>query len=235
MANTIPLSSISAPVIQLNNEAYLTDGQYTPRTLNNIPCGDNALVSTFQHWAVPIKDYGICTNFFFQPAVGDYPPGTPPTPDSLLVLRVRDKYKPYYNWWVICTIAEYYASCQTCCGESPVPIPTPVLPIIVPCQAVCEAINDDGNYFVVFGAPALEPAGGYLTYGQYNGEELAPFESTSLTDLVNDLNSNYGSVGSPATLIVWTRVGDVIIGTFQNGAGVDDSFCLLITAIGPSP
>ena len=236
MANNIPLTSIPAPVIQLNNDLYLVDGQFTTQT-KNVPCGVNALIDDVQHWAVPIKDFGICTNIFFQPAVGDYPPGTPPTPDSLLVLRVRDKYNPKWTWWVACTKADYYASCQVCCDDPVVPIPNPVLPIITPCQNLCDAQNGAGNYFTTWGAPDLGAGETYLVYGQYNGDELIPFESTSLTDLINDLNSNYGSLGgSPASAtVVWTRSGNIIIGTFQNGDGVGDSFCLLIVNGGTSP
>lgn len=234
MANNIPNITVPAPVIQLNNIAYIVDGQYDPQT-KNIPCGINALVDDIQHWAVPIKDYGICTNLFFEPAVGDYPPGTAPTPDSLLVLRIRDKYKPSWTWWVVCTIAEYYASCQTCCGESYVPIPVPTLPVIVPCQKVCEATDDDGNYYVTFGAPDLGAGEEYEVSGQIDNEDLTPLTATSLDDLISELNSNYGTVGSPAIDIVWTRNGNVIIGTVQDGEGEDSSFCLLIEAVTPSP
>lgn len=234
MANTIPLSSISGPVIQLNNDAYLQDGQYSPRNLNGIPCGDNALVDTINHWAIPIQDYGICTNFFFQPATGDYPPGTPPTPDSLLVLRVRDKYLPNWNFWVICTIDEYYASCAVCCTDDPILLPTPILPIIIPCQKLCEATNADGDYFVTFAAPPLGAGQHFQVYGQLNEEVLDPFEATDLNDLISKLNSNFDG-GSPAPDIEWTRVDSTIIGTFQDGEGADDSFCLLINAIESSP
>jgi hypothetical protein len=234
MPNNIPNVTVSAPVIQLKNDLYLVDGQYAPRTLN-IPCGVNAWVDDIQHWCVPIKDFGICTNVFFEPAVGDYPPGTPPTPDSLLVLKVRDKYYPAFTWWVACTKDEYYAACQTCCGEDYVAIPDPILPVIIPCQNVCDAQNADGNYFVTFGAPDLGAGEGYQTFGQFDGEVLPVFESTSLDDLVSDLNTNYGTIGSPSVTIVWTRAGNAIIGTFQDGEGVDSSMCLLITDIPPSP
>ena len=234
MANNIANISVPAPVIQENNIAYLENGQYSPRT-RNIPCGVNAWVDDIQHWCVPIKDFGICTNIDFVPAVGAYPVGSPPTPDSLLVLRVRDKYKPHFTWWVICTIAQYYASCQTCCGATFVPIPAPTLPIIVPCQNVCDAINGSGNYFVTFAAPTLGGGESYVTNGQLDGEDLGDFTSTSLDDLVSDLNSNYGTVGSPALTIVWTRSGNTIIGTFQNGAGADSVFCLIVQAEVPSP
>src|SRR4029077_7406185 len=115
MPNYIANVTVPAPVIQFKNDLYLTDGQYDPHTLN-IPCGINALVDDIQHWFVPVKDFGIVQYCSIVPAIGDYPVGHPPTVDSLLVLRVRDKYNRDYVWWVACTIAEYYASCQTCCG-----------------------------------------------------------------------------------------------------------------------
>lgn len=234
MPNTIANVTVPAPVIQLNNELYLTDGQYDPRTLN-IPCGINAWVDDIQHWCIPIKDYGICTNVFFQPAVGDYPPSIPPTIDSILVLRVRDKYYPAFTWWVCCTKAAYYAACAACCGEAEVPIPNPTLPLIIPCQDVCLGKNSSGNYSVVFGAPALGAGQHYQTHGAYNGEELPPFESSDLNDLVSDLNTNYGSIGSPGINVVWTRADSAIIGTVQGGEGVGDIICLLISAIDASP
>lgn len=236
MANNIPLISIPAPVIQFKNDLYLTDGQFDPK-IKNIPCGENAWVDDLQHWFIPIKDFGIVNTEYCEivPAVGDYPPGTPPTFDSLLVLRIRDKFYPGHTWWVVCTIAEYYASCQTCCDDAAVPIPTHVPPVIIPCQKVCEAINGSDNYFVVYGAPDLGAGEGYLTYGAINGVELNPFESTSLTDLLADLNTNFGTIISPARTIVWTRTGNIFTGTFQGGLGIDDSFCLLITNIAASP
>lgn len=234
MPTAIPNVTIFAPVIQFKNDLYLTEGQYTPRTLN-IPCGINALVDDQETWVVPVKDHGICTVCSFVPAINDYPPGSPPTPDSLLTIRVRDKYNRNYWWYVIATRDQYYASCAACCGDTPVPIPDPTLPIIVPCQNVCEATDDDGNYYVTFGAPTLGAGEEYSVYGQYNGEDLNSFSSTSLDDLVSDLNSEYGTIGSPSVDIVWTRNGNTIIGTFQDGDGEDGNFCLMIIAEIPSP
>lgn len=233
MANNIANVSIPAPVIQEKNISYLEDGQYSPKT-RNIPCGVNAWVDDIQHWAVPITDYGICTNLFFQPAVGDYPPGTPPTPDSLLVLRIRDKYKPNFTWWVICTIEQYYASCQTCCADDFIPIPDPTLPIIIPCQSVCESQNISNQYISVNGIPELGAGQEYVGYARVNGEELTDASGATATLLLTDINSKWGTISSPSESIVWTKSSDnlTLIGT---GFSEGDVVCVLIEAITPSP
>lgn len=232
MPNSIPNETVPAPVIQFNNHYYLVDGQYAPQSIS-VPCGVNALVDPYQWWMIPVKDEGIVSILQAVPAINGNV--DQPTPDSISVIRIRDKYDPGYTWWCICQLEDYYAACAACCDDAPVPIPIPSLPIIVPCQEVCTAVNDAGNYYVVFAAPTLGAGEGYITYGQYENEDLTTFESTSLDDLVTDLNSNYGTVGSPSVSIVWTRTGNTIIGTFQNGAGESSSFCLLILAIPPSP
>src|SRR5215831_5375342 len=122
MTNVIPNVTVPAPVIQFNNTYYLKNGQYNPRTLN-VPCGINALVDDEQWWMTPVKDSGIVSILQAIPAIGENV--SQPTPDSISVIRIRDKYTPYYTWWVICTLAQYYASCAACCGSSAVPIPTP--------------------------------------------------------------------------------------------------------------
>lgn len=232
MSNTIPNEAIPAPVIQFNNHYYLRDGQYDPQSIS-VPCGVNALVDPYQWWMIPVKNFGIVSILQAVPAINGNE--SQPTPDSISVIRIRDKYNPGYTWWCVCQLVDYYAACAACCGEPAVPIPAPDLPIIVPCQDICGATNDAGNYFLTFAAPALGAGEGYITYGQYDGGELPTFESTSLDDLVTDLNTNYGTVGSPAVDIVWTRSGTTIIGTVQDGAGEGSSFCLLVLAIAPSP
>jgi hypothetical protein len=232
MPNTIPNETVEAQVIQFNNHYYLRDGQYAPQT-QNILCGINALVDPYQWWMVPVKNFGIVSILQAVPAINGNE--TQPTPDSISVIRIRDKYNPGYTWFVICSLEDYYAACAACCGDTPVPIPLPTLPVIVPCQKVCEAQNTNGDYFVTFAAPVLGAGEQYFVYGQFDEEELADFQSTSLDDLVNDLNTNYGTVGSPAVDITWTRNGTTIIGTFDNGLGVDSTMCLLIIAEIPSP
>lgn len=226
MPNTIANITVPGPVIQFNNKLYLDEnGQYDPHTLN-IPCGVNAWVDDIQHWFVPIKDFGIVNTEYCEivPAVGDNPPGSPPTPDSLLVLRIRDKYKPYFTWWVACTIADYYASCQTCCGATFVPIPAPVLPVIVPCQQIC--LDASGVLKAVFGAPA--DAGTFTAHGQYNGEVIQILSgAATLADLVILMNNFWGVIGSPAGTFVWTSSGNTVIAT---GGNEGDSLCVIITS-----
>lgn len=222
MANNIANVSIPAPVVQFKNDLYLVEGQFSYRTLN-IPCGINALVEDEQHWCVPVKDSGICTNCSFVPAIGDYPPSTPPTPDSLLVLRVRDKYNRDYVWWVICTLAQYYASCQTCCGVAFVPIPPPTLPVIVPCQELCA--NYAGVIVGTFGYPV--DAGNFHAYGQYEGVSLPKQTSATIAGLVILLNASWKNIGTPNAAFVWAASNGVLTAT---GGFENDSLCVLITS-----
>lgn len=221
MANNIANVSIPAPVVQFKNDLYLVEGQFSYRTLN-IPCGINALVEDEQHWFVPVKDSGICTTCSIVPAIGNYPPSNPPTPDSLLVLRVRDKYNRDYVWWVICTIAQYYASCQTCCGVAFVPIPPPVLPVIVPCQEVC-SLNAAGEFISIFGYPV--DSGNYHAYGELNNVALPKQTAATIAALVILLNANVNWTDNGA--FIWTASGGVL----QAEGGHDgDILCVLITS-----
>jgi len=226
--------SAYVPVIQLNNTLYLEDGVLKPQTLN-VPCGEHTHIDNPYYWAVPIKDSGTFRTVEFIPQTDVYGNAVDqPTFDSFVVQRVRDK-ASRYTWWVIIDAdasppVDFTDVCATCCGEEALTL-SGTVPVVAPCQDVCDAVNDDGNYFVTFGAPALAGGENYSVHGSFDNEELPAFTSTSLDDLINDLNSNYGTIGSPAVDITWTRDGSVIIGTFQNGDGEGSSICVLIEAV----
>ena len=228
MANTIPNESVPAPVIQFNNHYYLVDGQFAPRTVN-VPCGINALLDDETWWAIPIKNYGIVSPFLqMVPAVNGNI--AQPTPDSISVIRIRDKYIPGFTWWVVCSLKNYYAACAACCGDAPVPIPAPTLPVIVPCQLICDSVNADGEYISVFGYPA--DIGTYTAYSHYNGEELTSQSATTMALLLIALNIHWTNIGSPSTAFEWTAAGGVLTAT---GGNEGDSLCVLIDSAVPSP
>jgi hypothetical protein len=229
MPNQVPNVSVPAPVIQLNNKQFLVDGQYAPRTIN-IPCHSNAQVDDITYWMVPIKDSGIVSILEPVPAIGIYAT-SPPTPDSVRAIRVRDKYSPNYTWWVLTTLADYYAACGSCCGAAFVPIPTPLLPVIIPCQSVCEAVNAAGLYLSTFGVPA--DLGTYWAYGYFNGVVLPTRTAATLALLVTALNAAWSAVGSPARNFVWSTPA---AGVLQAVGGLEgDSLCVQVFSIPASP
>lgn len=235
MANEIGTVLIPAPVVQLKNTQFIENGVIVPQLLE-VPCR-NVHVDVGQYWAIPTKDNGIFTGLWYQPATTITGEAiSQPTFDSFQVLRIRDKsYPSDYTWWIISTLAQYTAACNTCCGETMTPIPFTV-PVIAPCQNVCDATDSDGNYYAVFAAPDLGAGEEYNVNGSLNNEEVPAFDATSLDDLISELNSNFdGSGSSPAIEIVWTRDGNTIIGTIQDGLGENTSICLVITADPTSP
>jgi hypothetical protein len=178
---------------------------------------------------VPIKDSGIISILEPIPATGAY--AAEPTPDSIRVIRVRDKYRPNYTWWVVCSLADYYASCQACCGAAFVPIPTPLLPVIIPCQNVCEAQDASGNFLSTFGVPA--DVGTYWAYGYFNGTILPTRTAATLAALVTALNAAWSAVGTPARNFIWSSPA---AGVLQATGGLEgDSLCVLVFSIAPSP
>lgn len=231
MADNIGTVVIPAPVVQLKDNQFLEDGVILPQILE-VPCIQSH-IDLGRYWAIPTKDEGIFTGWWYQPATTVN--GTAiaqPTYDSFPVLRIRDKLNDY-TWWVLATLTQFTAACNTCCGAAFTPI-TYTVPVISPCQFICDAINADGNYYVVFAAPTLGAGQTYTVHGSFdnialpNGTLIA-----NLTALLVFLNANYTLVGdfSPQASIVWTRAGNTIIGTLQSGLGNQSSMCLSILAV----
>jgi len=231
MADNIGTVVIPAPVVQLKDNQFLEDGVILPQILE-VPC-IQAHIDVGQYWAIPTKGEGIFTGWWYQPATT--PNGTAiskPTFDSFSVLRIRDKLNDY-TWWILATVTSYTAACNTCCGAAFTPI-TYSVPVISPCQLICEAINDDGNYYVIFAAPALGAGQTYTVHGSFDNIALSTGTGiASLDALVTYLNTNYNLVGdfSPQATIVWIRSGTTIIGTLQNGLGNGSSMCISILAV----
>lgn len=231
MADNIGTIYIPAPVLQLKDTQFIQDGVIVPQYLE-VPCRSQ-FIDLYQYWAVPTKDNGIFTGLWMQPAFTETNQAiAQPSYDSFKVLRIRDKDSDY-SWYLMCTLTQYTAACNTCCGSAFTPIPFPTVPVIAPCEILCDAINTDGNYFVVFAAP---PEGdNYIINGSYDNEQIAQFTATTLDNLVTQLNTHFGTIASPATTIVWTRSGITIIGTVQGGLGLGISLCLKINSGDTSP
>lgn len=227
MPNFIANVTVPAPVIQLNNDQYLVDGQFQPRTLN-VPCGINSLVDANEWWATPVKDFGVTTILQMIPKLDDNV--AQPTPDSITVIKVSDKYTPFWTWWIVCSLEDYYNACATCCGDEPENIPEPALPIIVPCQYICNSTNAEGEYISIFGFPPDD--GEFWGYGQYNGVDLPTIHSPTKAGLVVLMNAQWGSIGTPTATFVWTESNDILTAT---GGFAEDSICVLIVSVEPSP
>ncbi len=229
MADNIGTVYIPAPVIQLKNTQFIEDGLLVPQILE-VPCR-NVHIDLGRYWATPTKDNGIFTGLWMQPAYTETGVAIPaPTFDSFQVLRIRDELSDY-TWWILATLTQYTAACNTCCGAEFTPI-TYTVPVIAPCQTVCDSQNGDGDYYATFAAPVLGAGESYVVNGSYDNEDVGEFTSTSLDDLISDLNANFTSIGSPSVNIIWTRSGTTIIGTIQDGEGADSSICLSIFTTG---
>lgn len=227
MADNIGQVVIAAPVIQLKDEQFIEDGVILPQLLE-VPC-IQIHIDVGQYWAIPTKDHGIFTGWWYQPASTSN--GTAiaaPTFDSFSVLRIRDKLNDY-TWWVLATVTTFTAACNTCCGDGFTPITFDV-PVVAPCQDICDSINEDGNYYVVFAAPTLPDGDQFVVDGSFDNVSVPQFTASDLDDLITELNSNFTNVGdaSPPFSIVWTRIGSTIIGTIQTGQGLGSSLCLVI-------
>lgn len=234
MADNIGTVYIPAPVIQLKNTQFIENGLLVPQILQ-VPCR-SVHTDIGRYWAVPTKDNGVFTGLWMQPAyTANGTAITKPSYDSFLVLRVRDEISDY-TWWLKADLTQYTAACNTCCGDAFTPI-TYSVPIISPCQTVCDSQDSSpSNYYAVFAAPALGAGLNYVVNGAYNNEQVADFTSTSLDDLISDLNANFGTIGSPSVTIIWTRIGSTIIGTIQDGEGEDSIICLsILTTADVSP
>lgn len=233
MADNIAQTLIPAPVVQLKNTQFIEDGAIVPQILE-VPCAQSH-IDLGRYWAIPTKDNGIFTGWWYQPAFTETGVAIEqPTYDSFLVLRVRDKLTDY-TWWVLATLTQFTAACNTCCGVTMTPI-TYTVPVISPCTLLCDAIDDAGNYFAVFAAPTLPAGYEFIINGSYDDEPWTEQDAANLAGILTELNTNFNAApGSPGVHITWTRSGDTFIATIQNGEGNGSSICLSIVAMVTSP
>lgn len=216
------------------NEQQFVQLSGTIGKVYDVPC-KNVLIDKELYWFMPVKDEGIFSAFSPILAVGV--DAAKPTFDSILVQRVRDKLTNYDWWFAVNTADDFKNSCNTCCGDGAVPMPflTGFNPVIAPCQTLCD-LNADGDYFAIFGIPALGAGLNYYATGSFNNEAL-PSSGTSfanLAALLVFLNSSWTNVGSPNVEFVWTATGDGLT-LIATGGNSLDSLCVFVYSIAPSP
>lgn len=226
-------------VVQLNNQQYLGNNQVDNiigQTLD-VPCR-NVIVDEVAYWATPIKDSGIFTKLQYQLVTDDNGAVPIPTFDSFQVIRVRDKLTEY-TWWIYGSRDNFLNSCNTCCGAGTVPMPGidgAFLPMIAPCQTLCDITNAQGQYQMIFGLPNLLGHEVFFPYGSYNNVALPTASGagySTVTLLLAYLNSTWSAVGTPSAGFVWTASADqktlIVTGGF-----LSDSICVVVTTIGTS-
>jgi hypothetical protein len=209
-------SYVSGLVIRKNNlEDYVFDdfrvGQIMP-----VPCPEGNLSQFVEDiWAVPVVDNGLFSGFKMQPGQAN---GTcQPSAQSFQCVRVSDNTSSD-NYYVRGNSTQFFASCEVCCGNAPIPLPTN-LPYFAPCQVyslVGAGITGVGCS-PVFALPTLAAGFGYFPT-VYLDEVLltvAPATAgyTSVTSLLAYLNSVASSVG------VWAVSSDNITITVTPPAG----------------
>lgn len=222
-------------VIQQNNEQFiLTQG--VVGLVRNVDCR-NVFIDDDLYWASPIKDEGIFSGWQYRIAVGEN--AAQPTFDSFYVQRIRDKISGY-TWWVYVTSKDDFKnSCNTCCGDSEIPMPGVnggFAPVIAPCQLLCDMIDVNGDLYALFGIPSLPAGSEFYATGSYNNEALPSSSSSFATvaELLAYINSNWTNVGSPNVTFVWTASVDELTLTATGGIS-GDSLCVTIYTIAPSP
>lgn len=216
-------NTISALVIQLKDWQYLcNDGVGSIGEMQRIPCG--LQMEDAEYWAVPQKDYGIFTRLYFV-SINDSQ--GPPTYDSFMVSRIYDKLTGYPIWFRG-TFAQYDQSCSYCCGNVPTPMPTDV-PLIAPCQNVCDIQNALGQYQTIWALPQLGVGQSYNPYGAYNNNPFpaaSPGGYSTVATLLAFLNSNWNP-------FVWTASSDGITLT-ATGGNLGDNVCAIVVPVYPS-
>lgn len=209
---------IPCTVIQMNNQQFFNPDTGSIGAIENIPCR-NVFVDEVLYWCSPVKDYGLFDAFEFRLVDEENPIGTPPTFDSFLTQRIRDKISGT-SWYVyVETASDFLNSCATCCGEAAVPMPTPGPYFVAPCQVIC-AQNDLNEYEAVFGIPT-PGSNGLLAVASFDDIELT--SGNGIADaaaLVTFANANWSNLGgSPSILATWSSPDDLtLIATLDNDA-----------------
>lgn len=254
---------ITAIVIQKNNSVFIREdginaekipgspGEYATGlgVSMEIPCPDNSSSGQIDgdFWAVPVNE-GLPAGFNYIP----YNPAelnqTPPTPQSFAVVKISSNASSD-DWYVLGTSVQYIASCNACCGVTPVPMPTIyALPLQPGCQVMCNWNNGTlQQYFAILGLPALNFNRRYYPYGAFNNillptansvgyvstTTLLAFLNTSTT--VSTVNGVTTYTGGWGIVGVWTVSADGLTLTATQAAGPGtDLLCASVASINPS-
>ncbi len=217
-------------VIQLNNQKFIENEQVIGQTLD-VPCR-NALIDEIGYWAVPIKDNGIFTTLQYILMVDNGRVSVPqPTFDSFPIFRVRDKLSGY-NWWIYGTKDNFLNSCNSS-GVVPMPgIDGQFVPMIAPCQLLCDLQNSSGAYQAIFALPTLVGHEALYPYGSYNNVAWATASGAGYATpaaLLTYLNTTWTQGGT----VSWSLTADNMT-LIATGGALGDQNCTVITTIGPS-
>lgn len=254
---------ITAIVIQKNTSTFIREnginaekipgspGEYATGlgVSMEIPCPDNSSSGQIDgdFWAVPVNE-GTPAGFNFVAYNPADPDAQAPTPESFAVVRISSNASSDV-WWVLGTSVQYIASCNACCGDTPVPMPGIYsLPLQPGCQTMCQWNNGTlQQYFGVVGLPALVLNKRYYPYGYFNNillplansvgyistATLLTFLNTATVVTVNNGVTSYS--GGWGIVGTWTASADSLTLTVtQNPGPGTDVLCAAVAAINPS-
>lgn len=232
---------IQAVVIQFNNDVYLDSISVEKSGSNEVvtglgstqevPCPDAGGIIDGNFWATPVNT-GAVTGFTFTPYDFGNSVASKPTVDSFPVTRISSRLSND-RWWILGTAAGYIASCNVCCGNTPVPMPDiSTVPKQAGCQTICN-FDTNGNYAAWFGLPTISGNKTYFPYGYFNGVALpaataAGYATTNLLlTFLNTAVTGWAAVGT------WSVQNGVLVVTQTSGPGTDN-ICVAVAAINPS-
>lgn len=178
---------MDAVAIQSNHISYAECGG---RTIS-VPCGEGTNVDVQgDYWGQPIKD----KIFRGYRIVAKAPGSAAPTPDSISLVRIYDKYTGN-TYHLLGTAAQYRTACG---GGAAMPLAT-TIPLVVPTVNLCAPLTKGGTDFNNWWTPPAKTGGQTYTVAvDYNNTQpVAP--GTGLADVpavVTYLNTNYAAVGT---------------------------------------
>lgn len=254
---------ITAIVVQKNTSVFIKEsgihaekipgspGEYATGlgVSMEIPCPDNSSSGQIDgdFWAQPVND-GVVAGFNYIPYNPADVDAAPPSPESFAVVRISSNSSSDV-WYVLGTSVQYIASCNACCGNTPVPMPGIYsFPLQPGCQIMCQWNNGTSQqYFGVVGLPNLISNRRYYPYGAFNGivlplansvgyvstATLLTFLNTATTTSVVAGKTVYS--GGWAIVGTWTVSADflTLTATQAPGPGTDE-LCAAVAAINPS-
>lgn len=221
LPNIKPIGTVAVPclVLEKNRVQFIEfDADYVVGKVLSVPCRSVDEDSTGDVWAVPIRDYGVFTGLQFIPKTDEFAIN-PPTYDSKTAFRIWDKITEELEWYILGSRTDFFNSCSTCCGATYTPMPgvnadgsNNLSWVIAPTVQLGDATDTNGHYISYWGIPSLDAGYNYFPYGSYNDIAFPTAPSTGFatkTDLLNWLNANCSSVGSPAVpTLTWTIVNE---------------------------
>ena len=240
---------IPALVIKHNNDVFLN----TANTFDAVVVGQTMSIPTpgaggvvdGDYWAVPITDNNVVSGFDFIPDDG-VTVLSDTNPQAFHVFRITNRFGDDYYYCVGHSTAATSgspASCgyiqasedAECCSATPCVLPDGSdLPVITPCQLMCNLDAAGGKYFAIFALPTLTSNYRYFPYGYFNNVALAAASATGYStaaSLLSFLNSNWSSVGT------WSfpdSPSDNILKVTQTSGSGTDTLCVIIGLVNPS-